>query len=228
MPLELNAHDLKSRSQKIKAFATRFIDFYEAVLNDDIIFPEDISKKLNELPNLNVPSEKITTIIEFQLASSTNPLDYKFMYYGEYAVNPKENTNFQEIITQLSSQQQALSFTYDRRYQNTIFSDMLKYCSVCFDIRQESSKNKQCLKAIKSVFHDLTQPGPLSELTTVANQLDFATVHGKDELYQGMPLINKITQKFKWSYNNSNSYPSSIEDIVIWSILILALYAVSD
>lgn len=242
MPILLASTDKES---KIINFATKFLELYQRWHERQITLTPNVTEiehQLNDVYDYLNDDETIVTdemvdditVILFSAPSLNNNILLKnsCLMYSDYAFSRNDNeSTADKVINEYVRQRKLIHFKYPKEFFNEFFSNYLIENSSIFMTHSDKHLAKPIAYTIQTIMPSLLNPGPLSEIISIASQTTVSQIKSLSELYRVMPLTGQIKTQVKKEIEampKTNKIAYEFDTLFDWLLLLLITASFSN
>lgn len=242
MPIVLASTDKES---KVINFATKFLELYQRWHERQITLTPNVTEiehQLNDVYDYLNDDETIVTdemvdditVILFSAPSLNNNILLKnsCLMYSDYAFSRNDNeSTADKVINEYVRQRKLIHFKYPKEFFNEFFSNYLIENSSIFMTHSDKHLAKPIAYTIQTIMPSLLNPGPLSEIASIASQTTVSQIKSLSELYRVVPLTAQIKTQVKKEIEamlKTNKIAYEFDTLFDWLLLLLIIASFSN
>lgn len=174
------------------------------------------------------------TVILFSAPAINNTnilLKNSSLMYSDYAFSKDDKATANKIINEYVRQRKLIHFTYPKEFFNGLFSNYLIENSSTFMTHSDKQVAKPIAYSIQTIMPSLLNPGPLSEIVSIASQTTVSQIKSLSELYRVMPLTAQIKAQVKKEIEampKTNKIAYEFDTLFDWLLLLLITASFSN
>lgn len=242
MPLLLTSTDKES---KVIDFTAQFLTHYQRWHERQITLEPTVYSIEHQLEDvydylyddeMDVTEGTVDdiTVILFSAPAINNTnilLKNSSLMYSDYAFSKDDKATANKIINEYVRQRKLIHFTYPKEFFNGLFSNYLIENSSTFMTHSDKQVAKPIAYSIQTIMPSLLNPGPLSEIVSIASQTTVSQIKSLSELYRVMPLTAQIKTQVKKEIEampKTNKIAYEFDTLFDWLLLLLITASFSN